>query len=74
MKTMNDNEAIIAEKMMEIEKIIQEKGIDSQRHNIAQTVKELRSRYPECNSLITDSLEGVRVRNNLTSTWENQHP
>ena len=39
-------------------------------HNVAETLVKLRKDYPDCQQLITDSLEDIRVKNNLSFSWD----
>lgn len=67
---MTGNEQYVILMMQAIETVIKEKGIQSQRHNIAETLAGLRKTCSECDSLITKSLSDIKKRNNLTLSWD----
>ena len=56
--------------MKAVEDIIVEEGIMKVLHNVAETLVKLRKDYPDCQQLITDSLEDIRVKNNLSFSWD----
>lgn len=64
------NEVYVNKVMQAIEDIIIQDGIIKAWQNVAETLTRLRKECPDCQKQISESLEEIRVRNNLSFSWD----